>query len=229
MDIQLFYVTKGHGKPLVLLHGNQESSADFAAQIEAFSVYFQVIAIDTRGHGQSPRGKAPFTISQFADDLASFLVDQGIPKILLLGFSDGANIAMVFALRYPEMVDHLILNGGNLNGYGVKLQYQLPIVLRYYYLKLSQKNPREVEMLGLMVRDPALRPQTLRQIHQPVLVIAGTHDMIRRQHTKNIARHLTNAKLVFIEGDHFIAYRHPDAFNAAVLSFLGCHDERYSR
>ena len=69
-----------------------------------FSKHFRVIALDTRGHGRTPRGDAPFTIRQFADDLLAFLDAQGIGKADILGFSDGGNIAMVFALKYPERV-----------------------------------------------------------------------------------------------------------------------------
>lgn len=44
----------------------------------------------------------------------------GIPHAVILGFSDGANIAMKFAMNYPDKVKALILNGGNLNPQGVK-------------------------------------------------------------------------------------------------------------
>lgn len=79
-----------------------------------------MIALDTRGHGKSPRGTAPFSIEQFSDDLNEFLISQGISKAVILGFSDGANIAMRFAIKYPNKVKGLILNGGNLNPQGVK-------------------------------------------------------------------------------------------------------------
>ena len=67
MDIALHYIKKGSGTPLLLLHGNGESGDYFVHQIDEFAQYFTVYAIDTRGHGKSPRGTAPFTISQFAD------------------------------------------------------------------------------------------------------------------------------------------------------------------
>lgn len=59
-----------------------------------------------------PGGTASFVISQFADDLKDFMDELDISKAVILGFSDGANIAMIFALRYPERVTALILNGG---------------------------------------------------------------------------------------------------------------------
>lgn len=114
MDIEHHYIEKGSGVPLILLHGNGEDSSYFRHQIDPFSRHFRVIAIDTRGHGLTPRGDAPFTIRQFASDLLSFMDAHSIEKANLLGFSDGGNIAMVFALAHPERVGRLILNGANL-------------------------------------------------------------------------------------------------------------------
>lgn len=55
MDIELFYTEKGKGEPLLLLHGNGGSSEYFEHQIDYFAKEYHVIAIDTRGHGKSPR------------------------------------------------------------------------------------------------------------------------------------------------------------------------------
>ena len=75
-------------------------------------------------------------------------------------------------------------------------------------------------MLGLMVNDPDVKPAELAQIQAKTLVIAGTKDMIKEEHTRLIAGHIPDAQLVFLEGDHFVANKCPDAFNRAVLSFL---------
>lgn len=73
LDITHFYLEQGSGEPLVLLHGNGEDSGTFSRNIPAFAEHFHVYALDTRGHGQTPRGSAPFTIRQFAEDLLAFL------------------------------------------------------------------------------------------------------------------------------------------------------------
>lgn len=224
MDISLYDEEQGTGIPMILLHGNGEDGTYFAHQLEYFSKTYRVIAVDTRGHGQSPRGSAPFTMDQFAEDLREFLDQRSIDRAIVLGFSDGANIAMKFVLRYPERVRALILNGGNLNAKGVKRSVQLPIEIGYRIAKLFAKRSaeakRHAEILGLMVHEPNIPLSELGRIRVPTLVIAGTKDMIRDSHTREIAAGIVDAQLAIVPGDHFIANREPDAFNRAVEEFL---------
>lgn len=131
MDIQHFYIEKGRGKPIILLHGNGENCEYFKEQIDVFTEKYHVYAIDTRGHGRTPRGVNLFTIRQFAEDLRDFMDEHGIQKAHILGFSDGGNIAMIFALRYPDRVDRLIWNGANLDAKGMKRTVQVPIEIGY--------------------------------------------------------------------------------------------------
>ena len=218
------YIERGQGQPLILLHGNGEDGSYFEHQLREFSRDHRVIAIDTRGHGKSPRGTAPFRIRQFAEDLHSFMQQQGIEKAHLLGFSDGGNIALTFALKYPAMVEKLILNGANLYPEGVKDGVQLPIELEYRIALMcaehSAKAAAEAEMLGLMVNDPHIDPKELAALAVPTLVIAGDDDMIKDEHTRLIAASIPGAVLKIIHGDHFIANACPVPFNAAVREFL---------
>lgn len=224
MDISLYYEERGHGIPLVLLHGNGEDGTYFVHQMAYFSTSYRVIAVDTRGHGKSPRGSAPFTMDQFADDLRAFFDQRSIDRAVVLGFSDGANIAMKFALRFPERVRALILNGGNLNAGGVKRTVQFPVEIGYriakVFAKRSAEAARKAEILGLMVHEPDIPAEQLTEIRVPTLVIAGDRDMIKDSHTREIAACIPQARLVILPGDHFLANRRPDAFNRAVEEFL---------
>ena len=249
-DITLNVMERGSGKPLVLLHGNGESLEYFKSQIRYFSRSYRVIAVDTRGHGGSERGSAPFTLKQFAKDLKALLDTMGIRKISLLGFSDGGNIALIFALKYPDSVERLILNGANLNPFGMKASVLIPIAFEYAAAvvkasggsdalrhmtggedrKISaQKREavRKKELFGLMIREPWIRPKHLREISCPTLVIAGTKDMIRTSHTRLIAERIRSARLVLLRGDHFIAAGRSRAFNRAVERFLRESEEEY--
>lgn len=148
--------------------------------------------------------------------------EQGIERADILGFSDGGNIALTFALRHPERVGRLVLNGANLDPSGVKPSVQIPILLGYKLASLF-KNPKaraNAELLGLMVDEPHIDPKALGALAMPALVIVGSRDMIRASHSRLIADCLPNGRLVTIEGDHFIANKQPAQFNQAVLDFL---------
>jgi len=71
-----------------------------------------------------------------------------------------------------------------------------------------------------MVNDPNVKPEELAQIQCPTLVIAGSKDMIKEDHTRLIARSIPGAQMVIIPGNHFVANKNSDAFNEAVLRFL---------
>ena len=222
--IDHFYMEQGAGFPLILLHGNGEDCHYFEHQMEPFARYFRVIAVDTRGHGQTPRGDAPFTIRQFAEDLPGFMDRLSINKAHILGFSDGGNIAMVFAMMYPDRVEKLILDGANLDARGVKAKIQIPIEIGYRIAKLfAKKKPgarKKAELLGLMVNDPNVKPEELARIQCPTLVVAGDNDMIKDEHTRLIASSIPGAQLTILPGAHFVANENPEAFNQAVLNFL---------
>lgn len=224
MDINHYYIEKGQGEALILLHGNGENCDYFQGQIGEFARFFHVYAIDTRGHGKTPRGNAPFSIRQFADDLHDFMDAHQIGKAHLLGFSDGGNIAMIFAMKHPDRVNRLILNGANLDAKGVKPSVQIPIEIGYriakIFARISQTAKLNAELLGLMVNDPNVLPEELMKIQAKTLVIAGTKDMIKDEHTRLIAQSISDAQLVILEGNHFIANKCPEAFNDAVLKFL---------
>ena len=71
-----------------------------------------------------------------------------------------------------------------------------------------------------MVNEPHIAPAELERLTMPVLVIAGSRDMIKDSHTRRIAASITGSELVILKGDHFIAAKESEAFNKAVEQFL---------
>lgn len=223
-DITLYREESGEGFPLILLHGNGEDHGYFKNQIAPLSSIRRVISFDTRGHGKSPRGVAEFSLDIFADDLKYELDRMEIKQCDILGFSDGGNIALLFALKHPDMVRRLILNGADLYPSGVKLTVQIPIVAGWLILAIikifDKKAVPKFEMMNLMVTQPHISPNALANIKAPTLVITGTRDMIRDSHSKKIADSILNCKKTVINGSHFIAAENPKAFNKEVIAFL---------
>lgn len=223
-DVVLAYHVFGNGAPLLLLHGNGEDHTYFQHQIPAFSKKYKVIAMDTRGHGSSTRGTKPLTIDVLADDVAGFIKSLPVPKVHVLGFSDGGNIAMGLAIKYPELVMSLILNGINTNPLGLKNIVRRQIALQYYFRKyftLSKNKRRKIELLELMLQQPNITDDALQKIKCPALIIMGENDMIIKNHGKHIARMIQNGSYVEIKGgDHFNASKKAESFNEIVMNYL---------
>ena len=185
----------------------------------------RVIAIDTRGHGQSPMGTKPFSLHTFADDLDEFMKKKNIYRADILGFSDGGNIALLFALKYPHKVSRLILNGANLNFFGLTFKTAVWIYAKYIQFCIqapfSKKAAKDRALFRLMVKEPKIAPEELKSLEMPVLVIVGDKDMISARHSRLIARSIPDCQLVTLKGDHFIAANNSEEFNKEVELFLG--------
>ena len=224
MPFGLYYTEKGFGTPLVLLHGNGENGEYFKNQIDYFAKKYRVIAVDTRGHGKSPRGNKPFKLETFADDLKSFLDENNLKRVNLLGFSDGGNIALIFTLKYPDYVNKLAVNGANLFPSGLKAGFLLPVKLLYglFYFpaRFNKKVKRRLELLALMAKEPDILPEQLNDIKCPVLVMAGTRDLIKEKHTRLIAGSVPDSRLCFLKGDLSIAKTNSLEYNKTVEKFL---------
>lgn len=82
---------------LVLLHGNGGNCKNFKNQIPFFSKKYKILAIDSRGHGESGFGRKCYFSWCYGYGLENLCDYLGYKKINILGFSDGANIAMMFA------------------------------------------------------------------------------------------------------------------------------------
>lgn len=210
---------------LIFLHGNGESLKAFEKQKEFFIGKYSVLLIDSRGHGESSFGSNPLTLDLMAEDVYAVINQLRIPKANIVGFSDGANIAMIFAYKHPERVNKLVLVGGNLKPFGCKLSFQIPTIISYFLCslaaKLDSQNSMHRDILAIMVKEPKISEKNLEKITAKTLVMVGDNDMIRFSHTKKIVKAIKNSELEVIKNsDHFIPYKKPEEFNKAVLNFL---------
>ena len=230
MNTELFYTDNGEENglpPIILLHGNGGNSSSFFYVYDHFSRFRRVIAIDSRGHGRSPKGTAPFTLKQFSADLYNFMVSKNIEKADIIGYSDGGNIAMIFSTEHPEMISSMVLNGANMFPEGL-LKNELRSMKRAYrrtalrlkFNRDSEKLKHEYDLLSLMINEPSLTPEELRKVTVPVLVLVGSHDVIAPEHTKLISASFPNAKLSVVEGGHNIVKTNSGPYIEAVEKFF---------
>jgi pimeloyl-ACP methyl ester carboxylesterase len=109
--IRLYYEVAGSGAPLVLVHGFACGVRSWDPQVRALSRSRRAITYDVRGHGisEAPEDAAAYSQDIFVQDLHAFLGHLKIRRAAIGGLSMGGNIALNFALAYPDMVSKLIV------------------------------------------------------------------------------------------------------------------------
>ncbi len=215
-DAKIYYEEYGKGEPLLLLHGNNGSISDFYRQISFFSKHYRVIAIDTRGQGRSTDLTTDdYSYNQFAADLYKIIQNLNLDKVNIVGWSDGGNTGLTFNLKHPELVNKLVTIGANLNPSGVDEN-----LIKTFQQQLAENtgNPR---LIRLMLNHPDIKTNELANLRNPVLVIAGSNDVIRPEHTQLIHESIKNSELAIIpDASHYVPFEQPEKLNETILNFL---------
>ena len=222
-DVQMYYEIYGKGEPLFLLHGNSGNIQAFYKQIEELSKHFKVIAVDTRAQGNSKDlTTANFTYELFANDLKNLADHLQIKKASIIGWSDGGNIGLNYAMKNPDNIDKLIAIGANTNPNGVAVaDFESMKVELEKQIKNSPDNINSIRLLRLMIEEPNLTKADLEKIKNPTLIVAGERDIILESHTKEIANSIPNAQLKIVkDATHSLIQEKPDEFNSMAIKFL---------
>ena len=197
MDIggrKLFYAEAGEGKPVVLLHGNGESHAIFNVLIgQLTEAGYRVYAPDSPGQGRN-EPLPEYHYKDMAEDIYAFIRALGLEKPALYGFSDGGIMGLMIALSHPDCLSVLAVSGANLSPAGLK-----PSFVRAFR---DNRDPLTVMMLN----EPDIDPAELEKIDIPVLITAGTEDLILHTETKKIADHIRDASVVVVAGEDHSSY-----------------------
>jgi pimeloyl-ACP methyl ester carboxylesterase len=110
---KIHYLEAGRGAPVILLHGSGGEGARWMPTMQGLAPSFRVIAPDQIGWGASDKPLTIYHGGVFAEFLARFMREIGVPKAALVGQSMGAGVALQMAVRYPQMVERMVLvNGG---------------------------------------------------------------------------------------------------------------------
>jgi pimeloyl-ACP methyl ester carboxylesterase len=112
--INLYYETHGSGRPLILLHGGLGSGEMFGPILPALTANHQVIAPDLQGHGRTADVDRPMSIETMADDIAALIKHLGLEKPDVMGYSLGGGVALLTAIRHPELVGRLVAVSANI-------------------------------------------------------------------------------------------------------------------
>ena len=219
--INLYYEIYGSGEPLLLLHGNGGSINAFQYQIPFFEKHFKVIAIDSRLQGKS--GGSPDSISyeMMASDFCALLDYLQIDSAYVLGWSDGGIDGLIMAMMCPNKIKKLAVSGANVLPDSTAVPYSDILWMRNFIEHDTAASKTEIALNKMMLYQPNIPFEELKQIHCPVLVMAGDHDIIKPEHTLKIFQAIPSAELcIFPDSNHGVCQQHPDLFNEIVLRFL---------
>ena len=112
--VRLHYIERGHGDPLVLVHGNGTMIQDFTVSdiVDDLASRYRVIVIDRPGYGYSTRPRQLWTPRAHARLFQKALAQLGITRAMVYGHSWGTLVAVALALEFPTLVRGLVLGSG---------------------------------------------------------------------------------------------------------------------
>lgn len=234
--IKIHYKIYGKGDPLILLHGSLESMKDWAKQVPEFSRHYQVITVDNRGHGMSTFEDRKMDYALLSEDVLKLMSELKIDSAHIVGFGDGGIMGLYLAINHPEKVRKLVAIGANykvdttavygqilnkVKAWDNEKMYQFVKNNFKGYQNFSQITQFTQRMKTMLLTEPNLTLNNLREIKCPVLFIAGDHDIIKLTHTDEMFENVKYGNLLIVPGTkHYPQKERPQLVNTAIQDFL---------
>lgn len=234
--VSTYYEVRGTGDPVVLLHGGMCTAETFDAQAGPLAERHRVYVPERRGHGRTPDVDGPITYDNMADDTIAFMEAVGLEPAHLVGWSDGALVGLLVAMRRPDLVRKLVLIGQYVNLDGAREEGKalmeaftaetFPPMFRELYAAVSPDGPDHFDVVfeklaPLWRGDPGIALDDLAGVSAPTLVVAGDDDVVTVEHAAAIARALPEAQLAIVPGtSHALPMEKPELVNGLLLDFL---------
>jgi pimeloyl-ACP methyl ester carboxylesterase len=216
--LEMYYEIHGAGRALVLLHGGGSTiETTFGKVLPSLVRSRQIIGVEQQGHGRTADIDRPLTFEQMADDTAALLRHLQIERADVLGFSNGANVALQIAIRHPDLVRKIVVASGFFRSDGLAPELRemfkhatadnMPAALRDAYVEVApdpERLPTLVAKLMQMLSGfEDIRPEEMRRVAAPAMVMIGDADIVRPEHAVEMFRLLPNARLAVLPGaDH---------------------------
>ena len=122
-ETKIHYTVYGRGAPVLLLHGGLSNKLSWFSQLPELSASgYQLILLDSRGHGRSGLGSSELSYRLLADDALAVLDHLKIEKVDVLGWSDGANTALTLASQWPKRIGKIVAISGNYSPQGLTVE-----------------------------------------------------------------------------------------------------------
>ncbi|CAL8069611.1 unnamed protein product [Orchesella dallaii] len=238
------YIKVGHGPHVVFCYPGILGSyrVQLPNQILGFDrEQFTFITWDQPGYGQSRPPERVFTDDSLAEDadyLKKFMKGLGYKKYSVMGWSGGGNSALLFAIKYPHIINKLVVWGAfsyvdkadaeifkwfsNTDGWGGKMKEVLVDEYGEPFFKEHFAMWMDLFCRIHFARKNELCSKAIHKISAPTLVIHGTEDnLVKMKHGEFLRDNIPNARLErWDKGKHNMHLRYPERFNQIVQQFL---------
>jgi pimeloyl-ACP methyl ester carboxylesterase len=233
--LRMYYETRGRGPVLVLLHGGLGNGNQFANQVRAFEVQHRLVIPDMCAQGRTSDRPGPLTYHAMAEDVITLMDHMRVRRFDVMGWSDGGDTGLDLAIHHHDRIGHLVTFGANFSPTGLNP----PDVAwndtataaafgdggRKDWQRLSPQPEHWADAMNKILAMWRTQPTfTLRELHSiraKTLICAGEHDVVRKDHTEELARVIPDAQLWIVRGaTHGAMLEKPRQVNAKVLEFL---------
>jgi pimeloyl-ACP methyl ester carboxylesterase len=234
--LRTYYEALGAGEPLVLLHGGLCTIETWGGQASALAERYRVYLPERRGHGRTPDVEGPFTYGDMADDTIAFMDALAIGRAHLVGWSDGALVGLIVALRRPDLVSKLVLIGQPVTLDGARPEYaamleqmtpdSFPPMLQEAYAAVSPDGADHFAVVfekcrALWASETGIAVADLAAVAVPTLILLGDDDLPTIEHAGALQRALSDSQLGVVPGaSHGLPMEKPELTNWLILDFL---------
>jgi len=228
--VRTWYDERGEGEPLLLLHGGLTDSRDFTGNLDALAGHFRVFMPERRGHGHTPDHPGPITVDVMAADTIAFVEKViGARPVRMVGYSAGAAVALVAAVRRPDLVERLVLISGAFDPSGMIFKPTAggtppePLVARYAEVSPDGRDhfPVVIAKIADAADRAGLAAAELAAVACPTLVMTADDDLVTLEHTLALYRALPDAQLAVVPGtSHLLLHERPRLCASLVTEFL---------
>jgi pimeloyl-ACP methyl ester carboxylesterase len=223
------------GDPVLLLHGGFAGASSWAAQAPALAAAgFHVHVPERRAHAHTPDVPGPLTYAVMAEDTIGYLDAVIGGRAHLVGWSDGAVVAMLVAMRRPDLVHRMVVigqyynSGGRVRGSALDRLLRTPEAMEFLragYDPFSPDGPGHFpvvyqKMLAMIESEPEIDLSELHDVAAPTLVMQGDRDEVSVQHSYAVAAALGDGRLAVLPGSHGLPLELPGVVNALLITFL---------
>jgi len=241
--VRMHHEVSGDGAPLVLLHGALCTAATFGGLAAGLDPSYTVHRPEQRGHGHTADVPGPIDYEVMAADTVAYLEALELGPAHLVGWSDGAVVALSVSMARPDLVRSLVFIGNPLTLDGLPAEMlplpevfpveSIPQTMRDMYGAVSPDGPEHFDVVfdklaPMWSAFPLVDMAALAQLSIPTLVVVADRDMVTVDHADMLRRTIPGARLAVIPGDHSLPMAKVSIVAPLILDFLSTTEAQAS-